>query len=248
VHSGLFGGAAPDAVVALIAMLATMHDAAGDTVIPGLATGEWDGADFDEDVYRSSAGMLDGVHLVGTGSLASRLWTKPSATVIGIDVPNVTEASNVLLPEATAKISLRIPPHADADHELEVLMNHMHTVAPWGVEVEVTKVKTGWPFAVDPSGPSLVAARRALEQAYGREVETIGSGGSIPLINSLHKAAPDADVILWGAEDLALARIHASNESVDPSEIERMILAQVLTLQALATSPNALPGLGRAPI
>jgi acetylornithine deacetylase/succinyl-diaminopimelate desuccinylase-like protein len=125
VHSGLFGGAAPDAVVALIAMLATLHDAAGDTVIPGLASGEWDDADFDEDVYRSSAGMLDGVRLVGTGSLASRLWSKPSATIIGIDVPNVTEASNVLLPEATAKISLRIPPHADADHELEVLMNHL---------------------------------------------------------------------------------------------------------------------------
>ena len=72
-------------------------------------------------------------------------------------------------------------------------------------------------------------------------METIGSGGSIPLINSLHEAAPDADVLLWGAEDLASARIHASNESVDPSEIEQMILAQVLTLQALATPPTASP-------
>ena len=115
-------------------------------------------------------------------------------------------------------------------------MEHFRTVAPWGVKVEVTKVKTGWPFAVDPSGPSLKAARQALEQAYGQAVETIGSGGSIPLINSLKKAAPAADVILWGAEDLGLSRIHASNESVDPSEIERMILAQVLTLRALTTT------------
>jgi hypothetical protein len=67
-------------------------------------------------------------------------------------------------------------------------------------------------------------------------VETIGSGGSIPLINSLKKACPRADVILWGAEDTALSRIHASNESVDPAEIQRMVVAQVLTLRTLGAS------------
>ena len=52
------------------------------------------------------------------------------------------------------------------------------------------------------------------------------------MINSLAQASPRADVILWGAEDMAL-RIHASNESVDPREIEKMITAQVLALQRL---------------
>ncbi len=230
VHSGLFGGAAPDALVALIRILATLHDENGNTIVPGVTSGEWPGADFDEVAYRESSGLLDGVDLIGTGSLASRLWSKPSVTVIGIDAPSVQAASNVLLPEATAKISMRIVPGADADRELEALMGHLRSAAPWNVIVEVEKVKVGWPFAVDMSGPTLRKASNALEAAFGRPVEQIGSGGSIPLVATLKKASPSADVLLWGAEDLALSRIHASNESVDPREIEDMVVAQVLTL------------------
>ena len=233
VHSGLFGGAAPDALVALIKMLATLHDDAGDTVVPGVATGIWAGADVDEDVYHASSGIVDGVDLVGTGTLSSRLWAKPSATVIGIDAPSVAEASNILIPEATAKVSMRIVPGADAEHELDLLVSHLRSVAPWHVEVEVTPLKAGWPFAVDMDGPAVLAATAGLAEAFGSAVEALGSGGSIPLINSLKNACPRAEVILWGAEDTKLARIHASNESVDPAEIERMITAQVLTLQQL---------------
>ena len=235
VHSGLFGGAAPDALVALIKMLATLHDDAGDTVVPGVATGTWPGADVDEEVYHASCGILNGVDLVGTGSLSSRLWAKPSATVIGIDAPSVTEAANILIPEATAKVSMRIVPGSDADRELELLVAHLRSVAPWHVEVEVTPLKAGWPFAVDMDGPTVQAAEAALAESFGTAVESIGSGGSIPLINSLKNACPRADVILWGAEDTKLSRIHASNESVDPAEIERMITAQVLTLRRLGS-------------
>ena len=234
VHSGLFGGAAPDALVALIRILATMHDDQGDTVVPGVTTGQWPGTDSDEEAYRQSSGLLDGVDLVGTGTLASRLWSKPSATVIGIDAPSVQDAANVLLPEATARISMRIVPGADADRDLEALMSHLRSVAPWNVIVEVEKVKVGWPFAVDMSGPAVRTATESLEAAFGRPVEQIGSGGSIPLVATLKKAAPSADVLLWGAEDVALSRIHASNESVDPGEIENMVVAQVLTLLGLA--------------
>jgi len=239
VHSGLFGGAAPDALVALIRILATLHDEQGNTIVPGVSTGEWAGADLDEVAYRESSGLLEGVKLVGTGTLASRLWSKPSVTVIGIDAPSVQAASNVLLPEATAKISMRIVPGADADRELEALMGHLRSVAPWEVIVEVEKVKVGWPFAVDMSGPVMHTASEALKAAYGRPVELIGSGGSIPLVATLRKAAPSADVLLWGAEDLALSRIHASNESVDPREIEDMVVAQVLTLVGLGGTPLA---------
>ena len=234
VHSGLFGGAAPDALVALIRILGTLHDDQGNTIVPGVTTGDWLGADFDEARYRDSSGLLEGVDLIGTGSLASRLWSKPSATVIGIDAPSVQEASNVLLPEATAKISMRVVPGADADQDLEALMEHLRSVAPWNVIVEVEKVKVGWPSAVDMSGPALRTASTALEAAFGRPVEQIGSGGSIPLVATLKQVAPAADVLLWGAQDMALSRIHASNESVDPREIEDMVVAQILTLQGLA--------------
>jgi acetylornithine deacetylase/succinyl-diaminopimelate desuccinylase-like protein len=233
VHSGVFGGAAPDALIALIRMLATLHDDTGDTIVPGVATGAWPGADVDAQVYQDSSGILDGVDLVGTGTLSSRLWAKPSATVIGIDAPSVAEAANILIPEATAKVSMRIVPGSDAEHELELLVGHLRSVAPWHVEVEVTPIKAGWPFAVDMNGSAVRAAEAALTESFGTPVEAIGSGGSIPLINSLKNACPRADVILWGAEDTALSRIHASNESVDPMEIQRMVIAEVLTLQRL---------------
>jgi acetylornithine deacetylase/succinyl-diaminopimelate desuccinylase-like protein len=236
VHSGVAGGAAPDALVTLIKILATLHDDAGNTIVPGVATGEWSGADVDEAMYRESSGVLDGVALIGSGTLASRLWAKPSVTVIGIDAPTVQAASNVLIPEATAKVSMRIVPGADAEHELSLLVAHLASAAPWHAEVEVTPLKAGWPFAVDMSGAAVLAAEAGLTAAFGTPVETIGSGGSIPLINSLKNACPRADVILWGAEDTKLSRIHASNESVDPAEIARMITAQVLTLQQLGSA------------
>jgi acetylornithine deacetylase/succinyl-diaminopimelate desuccinylase-like protein len=236
VHSGVAGGAAPDALVTLIKSLATLHDDAGNTIVPGVAPGEWSGADVDEAMYRESSGVLDGVALIGSGTLASRLWAKPSVTVIGIDAPTVQAASNVLIPEATAKVSMRIVPGADAEHELSLLVAHLASAAPWHAEVEVTPLKAGWPFAVDMSGAAVLAAEAGLTAAFGTPVETIGSGGSIPLINSLKNACPRADVILWGAEDTKLSRIHASNESVDPAEIARMITAQVLTLQQLGSA------------
>ncbi len=234
VHSGVFGGAAPDALVALIKMLATLHDDAGDTIGPGVATGTWPGADVDADVYQESSGILPGVDLVGTGSLSSRLWAKPSATVIGIDAPSVADAANILIPQASAKVSMRIVPGADADHELELLVAHLRSVAPWNVQVEISPLKAGWPFAANMQGPAVQAAEAGLQEAFGAPVEALGSGGSIPLINSLQNACPRAGVILWGAEDTRLSRIHASNESVDPAEIERMVVAQVLALGKMA--------------
>ena len=82
------------------------------------------------------------------------------------------------------------------------------------------------------------AARSALEVAYGKPVAEAGSGGSIPLLKTLQQAAPDAEFVLWGPEDVAAARIHASDESVDPAEIEAMTVAQVLLLQQLPTASS----------
>lgn len=236
VHSGLFGGAAPDALVALITILATLHDDRGNTTVEGVTGYAWPGADVDESAYRQSSSILDDVELIGSGTLASRLWSQPSATVIGIDAPTVDEAANILIPQARAKISLRIPPGADAEKELERLVHHLRSAAPWNVHVEVDPVKAGWPFQVDTDGKVVSAARRALSAAYGTEAAEIGAGGSIPLVAALKKVSPRAEVVLWGAEDLARSRIHSSDESVDPDEIAASIVAQVLLLRELGDS------------
>lgn len=234
VHSGMFGGAAPDALTAMIRVLDSLHDENGDTVIAGVDSSSWTGASMEESVYREGSAILPGVEFLGTGTLSDRIWAKPSVTVLGMDLPNTAEASNVLLPEVTAKLSMRIVPGSDGDAQLEALMAHLRAQRPWNCEVEVEKVKVGHAFAVDEAHPAIIAASEALEAAYGVPVESIGSGASIPLVASLQKVAPEGAIILWGAEDTAQSRIHASDESVDPGEIERMIAAQTLFILNLA--------------
>ena len=191
---------------------------------------------MDEPVYREGSAILPGVDFLGTGSLADRIWMKPSVTVLGMDLPNTAEASNVLLPSVTAKLSMRIIPGSDGDAQLEALMAHLRSQRPWNCVVEVEKVKVGHAFRVDESHPAIPAAMDAMRQAFGRQVESIGSGASIPLVASLKKVSPDAAILLWGAEDTKQSRIHASDESVDPDEIERMIVTQTLFIREFAAA------------
>jgi acetylornithine deacetylase/succinyl-diaminopimelate desuccinylase-like protein len=222
-HSGEFGGAAPDAMMALARLLASLHDEEGNVAVQGVSSFAWDGAD-----------LLAGVQLTGSGPVGARLWSRPSVSAIGIDMTNVAGSSNVLVPKARAKLSMRVVPGSDPQRELDALVHHLETHAPWGAQVEVERVDAAPPFRCPTGGPAYAAARRALEEAYGKPAGEAGSGGSIPLLQTLQQAAPNAEFILWGPEDRAGARIHASDESVDPSEIERMILAQAFLLQRLA--------------
>ena len=131
-HSGLFGGAAPDALLALIKILASLHDDAGDTIVPGLAKFEWSGSEMDPDAFREAAGMVDGAQLIGSGTVGARLWSRPAASVIGIDAPTVKDAANVVIPEAAAKISMRVPPGADSENEVGLLIEHLKNVGAVG--------------------------------------------------------------------------------------------------------------------
>ncbi len=233
-HSGLFGGPAPDALVTLIRTLAPLWDEAGNTAVPGLTEYEWGGAQFPEDLYREQAGMLTGVDVIGDGTVSTKLWSKPNVTVIGLDAPATDHASNALIPSAKARLSMRIAPGADADAELEKLVRYLEEHVPWHAVAEVEKVRAASAFIAPTGGPGFAAARRALAETYGKEPSEAGCGGSIPLLTHLMDASPAAEFILWGAEDVARSRIHGADESVDPSEIEHMIAAQALLLADLA--------------
>ncbi len=235
IHSGVFGGAAPDALVALIRILDGLWDERGNTIVPDLHHFQWDGAPYPEETFRRLAGMLDGVEIIGDGDVATKLWSKPNATVIGLDAPSVAEAGNVLLPSARAKVAMRVAPGADPEAELAKLMDFLRARAPWGVHVEVTRVKASDPFKVDMTKPAAGAMKAAMSVAYGRDVAEIGSGGSIPLLETLATASPGAEFVLTGAED-AISNIHGANESVDPNEIERMAVAEALFISNLVSS------------
>jgi len=238
-HSGVFGGAAPDAMMAMSRLLATLQDDAGNVAVDGVSRFEWTGGDLSAADFTASADLLDGVHLVGRQSVGTTLWSEPSISVIGLDMTSIAGSSNVLIPQVKAKISMRIVPGADPVTELDALVRHLESHAPWGARVTVERTKEAPPFRCPTDGTGYAAARAALDAAYGKPTTEAGSGGSIPLLKTLQQAAPNAEFVLWGPEDVAKARIHASDESVDPAEIEAMTVAQVLLLQEL---PGVGPG------
>jgi len=236
VHSGTFGGAAPDALVALIRILSTLHGENGDVAVAGLASFPQTGADYPEDLYRQLSGLLDGVDTIGSETISTQLWAKPSINVIGIDAPSVEDARNILIPKARAKVSMRIAPGADPQHEIRLLESHIRAAAPWNVRVQIDHAWGSPGFTCPAGGRAVAAARKVLESVYNRPVREVGAGGSIPLLSSLKQAVPGAEFILWGCEDDEHSQIHGVNESVDLTELERMIVAQALLMQELGTA------------
>ena len=233
-HSGMFGGPAPDPLVGMIQMLATLHDARGNTTIDGLdATQTWTGVDYPAEQFRKDANVLDGVELMGDGSAADLLWARPSATVIGIDVPHVIGSSNAIQASAAARVSLRLPPGTTGQAAQDALVAHLQARVPWGLKCEIERVALGDPFVGSMDGPAFEALKAAMEEAYGKPMTTEGQGGSIPLCNVLAETYPDAEIFLMGVEE-PKCLIHAPNESVDPSEIEHLALAEALFLENYA--------------
>ncbi|MGD0452957.1 MAG: dipeptidase [Solirubrobacteraceae bacterium] len=235
-HSGMFGGPAPDALLALISMLATLRDARGNTTIQGLeCQARWEGIDYPPEQFRADAHVLDGVDLLGDGHVADMLWSRPAVTVLGIDCPPVVGSAPAVPAQARARVSLRIPPGIDARDAQDGLIAHLKAVTPWHAKVEIEREVDGQAFVARTDGPAYAAMSRALEQAFGRPITTEGQGGSIPLCNALHDTFPDAEIMLLGVEE-PRCLIHAPNESVDPTEIERMALAEALFLTSYSAT------------
>lgn len=233
-HSGMFGGPAPDSLVGLIKMLASLHDERGNTTVDGLdASGTWSGVEYSAEQFRKDANVLDGVELMGDGSPADLLWARPSATVIGVDAPHVIGSSAAVQASATARVSLRLPPGVTGQDAQDALVAHLRSRVPWGLQCEIERVALGDPFVGSLDGPGFDSLKAALEEAYGREMTTEGQGGSIPLCNVLAETFPDAEIFLMGIEE-PKCLIHAPNESVDPSEIEHLALAEALFLRRYA--------------
>lgn len=224
-HSGQYGGAAPDALLALIRAIDTLHDEHGDVSVEGLRREPWTGDGSDEAEFRELAEVRDGQPLIGTGDLGSRIVSGPAITVIGIDVPSVDASVNAVSPYARAKLNVRVHPAQDAVEAQDAVVAHLEALRPYGIELDVTRGATGNGFAARTTSPAYVAAREVWAQTWGAEVVEVGIGGSIPLVDSLQRAVPGADVLLVGATD-GHANIHGPNERVLLDELEKATIAE----------------------
>ncbi|MDH6432240.1 acetylornithine deacetylase/succinyl-diaminopimelate desuccinylase-like protein [Streptomyces sp. SAI-144] len=234
-HSGQFGGAAPDALSALIRVLDSLRAKDGTTTIDGLTPdASWDGLRYDEEQFRKDAKVLDGVELIGDGTVADRIWARPAVTVLGIDCPPVVGATPSVQASARALVSLRVPPGIDTDEATKLLQVHLETHTPWGARVSTERIGQGQPFSADTTSPAYAAMADAMAVAYpGQEMQYAGQGGSIPLCNTLAALYPHAEILLIGLSEPE-ARIHAVNESVSPEELERLSVAEALFLRNYA--------------
>ncbi|WP_447035985.1 M20/M25/M40 family metallo-hydrolase [Streptomyces sp. DSM 118878] len=236
-HSGQFGGAAPDALAALVRALDSLRAEDGSTTVDGL-TGDavWDGLQYEEDDFRKDAKVLDGVDLIGGGTVADRIWARPAVTVLGIDCPPVIGATPSVQAGARALISLRVPPGVDAAEATKLLQAHIESHTPWGARVHTEQIGQGQPFRADTTSPAYAAMAEAMSEAYpGQEMQYAGQGGSIPLCNTLSTLYPRAEILLIGLSEPE-AQIHAANESVSPQELERLSVAEALFLRKYAAS------------
>ena len=226
----MFGGPVLDAPTLLARLIATLHDDEGSVAIKGLVSRDDVVVDLTEEEYRADASVLDGVKLAGTGSIASRMWTKPALSIIGFDAPAVDVASNTLLPRARAGFT-RLAPGQDPAAAMEAVRQHVETHAPFGAEVVFTPGESGNSFLTDTSSKAASVAMWALGEAWG--VPAVERGSRIdPLIADLTELYPDVQILVTGVEDPD-SRAHSANESLHLGDFRNAIVAEALLLARL---------------
>lgn len=231
-HSGMFGGAVPDAMLATMRLLSTLHDEQGAVAVDGLTSHHQTTPDYSEEQLRLEAGLLDGVSPIGHGSILSRIWAQPSITVTGIDAPSVDNASNTLSPAIRVQISVRVAPGQDAREAFRAVETHLNSHSPFGAHLEFADVDTGEAFLVDTSGWAVTEVRGAMEDAWGVAPVDIGVGGSIPFIADLVRVFPSAQILVTGVEDPD-SRAHSPNESLHLGVFKRAVLSEAFLLGRL---------------
>lgn len=238
-HSGQYGGAVPDAMLAAIQLLATLWNPDGSVAVAGLRSHAADTPEYGEAQLRAETGLVDGANPIGTGDLLSRTWYQPAITVTGIDAPSVRNASNTLVPSVRVRVSARVAPGQDAQEYYERLKEHLLAHAPHGAQLQFDDLDLGQPFLVDTSGWAATEALATMREAFGSEPVLMGSGGSIPFIADLVARYPAAQILITGVEDPD-SRAHSPNESLHLPTFQNAILAEALLLARLsARSPGA---------
>lgn len=250
VHSGIWGGATPDPLIALCRVLSSLVDQHGSlvtSIIPQKRGAEQTNnarrehlSAADENELRNRVGLHPGVDFIGDPeiSLLDRLWEGPSVTVIGIDAPRVVGASNSIQPIGRARISLRLPPDEDPQTVRQRLQEHIKEHVPWGLECTVSpfSAERGWRAPSD--SPTVAAAFSSLEKGYGRPATAIGMGGSVPAVAMLRRAFGDVEFLLTGIEDHK-SHTHGIDESLNLDDWRNACIAESLLFSELAAVPVA---------
>ncbi len=238
VHSGMAGGALPDAAIALNAILGKLYWSNGPVPIPGFYDGVRPVTDkeravyaklpWDDGKFRDEVGVVPSARYANeTGTTVyEQTWRKPAVTVVAQEASSIKGVSNQVLPTAVAILSCRIVPDQKPADVLKSLQEFLTKDPPWGAEVIVKPHgKVSW-WMTDPNGPAFESALSALREGYGREAVAIGSGGSIGFVGPLAELFGGAPALLLGIEDPA-SNAHAPNESLHEGDFKKLMASLV---------------------
>ena len=232
-HSGQYGGAAPDALTVLLRALATLWDERGDVAVAGLRREEWTGESYTDEEFRMLAEIEQGMPIVGSGGIGSKIWSGPGITVLGIDCPSVEGAPASVQSHARAVLNVRVHPEQPAAEAQATVIRHLEAARPFGVPLQVTAGATGDGFRARSTGPAWDAMVAAMSAAWGAETVEIATGGAIPLVKAMSEGVPEAAIFVFGAID-SFANIHGPNERLLVDEWEKAVLAEALFFQEYA--------------
>ena len=230
VHSGLGGGVVPDAFMVLSKIIASFHNEKGELQIEGLTPSDMEVLELEEKDIKEIFGSND-INLFELDSISKRLWLEPALSILAIDAPSTDEAVNLLIPNAKAKVSLRLPPTENPEHAMKMLEEHIMKNIPWGAKVSFEPEAMGSGIVADPNKEFTKILVKNFEEVWENNAAYMGVGGSIPFANDFVEKFPNAELVLVGAGDEEMGNAHAPNESVQIEDIENLIKSLIKTLK-----------------
>ncbi len=233
-HSGIYGGSAPNAFVALAQIIAKLKDDEGRLLIPGIydqveaptadELSAWRALPFDEETYREAE--VGSVALTGEPefSVLERTWARPTLDVHGMPGGFIGAGAKTVIPaQAVAKVSLRLVPGMTPENTFHLLTDYVATIVPKGVDVSVRLIHAGEPIVISTENAYIRAATEAMRKVWGRETVFVRGGGSIPIVGDFVRELATPTVMMgFGLPD---DHLHAPNEKFHLANFHRGILS-----------------------
>ena len=228
-HSGMYGGAAPNPFVAIAHILSHLKDENGHILIPGFYDDiippsaeeltAWRSLPFDEEHYRVTE--VGSRQLVGEKgySVLERTWARPTLDVHGMPGGFTGAGAKTVIPaRALAKVSMRLVPAMTPAKAFSQYKSYVEKIAPQGVDVEVRLIHSGDPCLIPVDNKYIQSATRALREVWGRDTVFIRSGGSIPIVGDFDRHLGLPSVMMgFGLPD---DNLHAPNEKFNLKNFE----------------------------
>jgi acetylornithine deacetylase/succinyl-diaminopimelate desuccinylase-like protein len=241
-HSGMYGGAAPNPFIALAQIIAQLKDADGKVLIPGFydkvqtpsadELAAWQSLPFDEEHYRETE--VGSSVLTGEPgySVLERTWARPTLEVHGMPGGFIGEGAKTVIPaKAKVKISMRLVPDMTPTEAFAQYKSFVESLCPKGIALDVKLIHSGDAIVIGTDNPYIQEATAAMEEVFAKKTVFIRSGGSIPIVGEFVRILKTPTLMMgFGLPD---DNLHAPNEKFHVANFHRGIESVVLFFERL---------------